>query len=263
MIIVKIGGGGGINIGGIVRDLAGLTERYIVVHGANAIRDEIARSLGHPTRVVTSVSGYSSVFSDEVAIDAIMMAYAGLRNKRIVEQLQQQGVNAVGLSGIDGRAIQGRRNKGIRVREGGKTLIVRDFSGKPRGVNGELLRLLLDHDYVPVLSIPIADENHTAINSDNDDIVNVLQQTFHAETILQLIEAPGFLEDKNDERSIVPRIRVKELEAREMQVQGRMKRKMLALKKLFEDGASQVILSDGRVEHPVRDALSGKGTVIQ
>jgi len=41
-----------------------------------------------------------------------------------------------------------------------------------------------------------------------------------------------------------------------------MKRKMLAVRKLFEAGASRVIIADGRSEHPVSDALSGKGTVI-
>ena len=41
-----------------------------------------------------------------------------------------------------------------------------------------------------------------------------------------------------------------------------MKRKMLAVRKLFEQGASKVVISDGRSEHPIRDALAGKGTVI-
>jgi acetylglutamate/LysW-gamma-L-alpha-aminoadipate kinase len=41
-----------------------------------------------------------------------------------------------------------------------------------------------------------------------------------------------------------------------------MKRKMLAVKKLFEYGATTVIISDGRSEHPVSDALAGKGSVI-
>ena len=42
-----------------------------------------------------------------------------------------------------------------------------------------------------------------------------------------------------------------------------MKRKMLALRKLFEGGANRVIISDGRVERPVHDALNGKGTIIK
>ena len=220
MILVKIGGGGDINLPGIAEDLAAVSDPFIVVHGANAVRDVIAEKLGNPTQVVTSVSGYTSVLSDKAALDAILMGYAGVQNKRIVELLQQNGVNAVGLSGIDGRAIQGQRNKGIRVRKNGKTLIVRDFSGKPRSANKELFQLLLDGGYAPVLSIPIIDERHTAINSENDDIINVLQAAFHAEVVLQLIEAPGFLADKDDESTVVPTIRAAELEQREAQVEG-------------------------------------------
>jgi [amino group carrier protein]-L-2-aminoadipate/L-glutamate 6-kinase len=263
MIIVKIGGGRDVNLKGVVQDLAALSERFVIVHGANAVRDEIAAKMGFPTRSVTSVSGYSSVLSDEKAIDAIMMGYAGIQNKRLVELCQQQGVNAVGLSGIDGKLVQGARNKGIRVRQNEKTLMMRDFSGKPKQINQELLALLLDHGYVPVICIPIIDENNCAINSENDDIVAVLQETLHADTVIQLIEAPGFMDDINDDNSLVPNISRAELDAREAQVEGRMKRKMLALKKLMENGAARVMISDGRVEHPIQDAFSGKGTIIQ
>ncbi len=263
MIIVKIGGGKEINLLGIVQDLAALPKPFMVVHGANAVRDEIAAKLGHPTKSVTSVSGYSSVLSDEHAIDAIMMAYAGLQNKRLVELCQRHGINAVGLSGLDGKLIQGVRNKGIRVRQNEKTLMLRDQSGKPKSINTELLGLLLDHGYTPVLCIPIIDETHAAINTENDDIVSVLQESVHAETVIQLIEAPGFMDDISDESSLVKLISKADLEAREAQVEGRMKRKMLALRKLMESGAGKVIISDGRVEHPIQEALSGKGTVIQ
>jgi [amino group carrier protein]-L-2-aminoadipate/L-glutamate 6-kinase len=263
MIIVKIGGGKEINLEGIVRDLSGVKDRFIIVHGANAIRDAIALKMGYPTKTVTSVSGYTSVLSDENAIDAIMMGYAGIQNKRLVELCQRHGVNAVGLSGIDGKLVQGARNKGIRVRQNEKTIMMRDFSGKPKSINRELIILLLDHGYVPVISIPIIDENNFAINSENDDIVSVLQETLQAETIIQLIEAPGFMDDLKDETSLVQEISRTELEMREAQVEGRMKRKMLALRRLMDHGAGQVIISDGRVEHPIQDALSGKGTLIR
>jgi acetylglutamate kinase len=42
-----------------------------------------------------------------------------------------------------------------------------------------------------------------------------------------------------------------------------MKRKILALRKLFETGAQQVIISDGRCENPIKKALTGKGTIVQ
>ena len=263
MYIVKVGGGESVNLAGVVADLASIDEPCIVVLGANAVRDGLAAHLGSSTRTLTSVSGYTSVFSDEAAIDVIMMAYSGLRSKRFVELCQRRGVNAIGLSGIDARVVEGQRNRGIRVREGGKTLIKRDFSGKPRSVNAALLRTLLDGGYTPVLTIPIADENGFAINSENDDIVNVLQAALGAERIVQLIEAPGFLDDAGDPQSVVASMSQADLEWREAQVEGRMKRKMLALRRLFETGAAEVVIGDGRVEHPLRAALDGAGTVIR
>lgn len=263
MLLIKIGGGKELNLNGIIGDLAELKEKFIIVHGANALRDELAQKLNYQKRIVISLSGYDSVFSDEHTIDLAMMAYAGLKNKRIVEMLQQKGVNAVGLSGLDGKTIQGKRNSGIKVREGGKTLLLRDFSGKPKAINRNLLDLLLDNGYTPVLCVPLIDENNFAINSENDDIVALLQSEFKAEKVISLIEAPGFLLDKNDPTSLVSKMSKAELEAMEQKVDGRMKRKILAIRKLFgESGDTTVILSDGRTEHPVKDALNGKGTII-
>lgn len=262
MLIIKIGGGKELNLEGIISDLATLQEKFIIVHGANALRDELAKKIGYQKKIVTSLSGYDSVLSNEETIDLMMMAYAGLKNKRVVELCQQKGINAVGLSGLDGKVIQGKRNSGIKVRENGKTLLLRDFSGKPKAINRQLLDLLLENGYTPVLSVPLIDENNFAINSENDDIVALLQTEMKAEKNISLIEAPGFLLDKNDPTSLVSRISKAELEAMEEKVEGRMKRKILAMRKLFEGGDTTVIISDGRTEHPILDALNGRGTTI-
>jgi acetylglutamate/LysW-gamma-L-alpha-aminoadipate kinase len=263
MILVKIGGGKSINLEAIIADLAKQESPFIIVHGANVLRDRLAENLGMEKTVLTSASGYSSVFSDQDAIDVIMMSYAGLRNKRIVELCQRSEINAVGLTGLDGRLVQGERNKGIRVREQGKTLIKRDFSGKPRSINTGLLRMLLDNAYCPVLTIPIVDENGFAINSENDDIVVQLAAALEIDTVIQLIEAPGFLDNPDDETSLIKRMSLAQLNTREAQVEGRIKRKLLALTRLCADGKTRVIITDGRGEHPIEDALNGKGTHIQ
>ncbi|MBK8946521.1 MAG: [LysW]-aminoadipate kinase [Ignavibacteriae bacterium] len=263
MYIVKIGGGKDLNLQGIINDLVNLNEKFIIVHGANALRDELAEKLNKPKNVITSASGYSSVFTDEESLDIMIMAYAGLKNKRIVEMCQQVGINAVGLSGIDGKVIQGKRNSGIRIKDNGKLKIVHDFSGKPKTINISLLNILLDNGYIPVLSVPIIDENNFAINSENDDIVAVLKNDLNADKIIQLIEAPGFLENPKDPNSLVKYISKDELERRENQVEGRMKRKILAFRKLFEKGDATIYIGDGRTETPISDAINGKGTIIK
>jgi len=263
MILVKIGGGESINLEAVIADLSRQDSAFIIVHGANVLRDQISAKLGLEKTILTSASGYSSVFSDQDAIDVILMSYAGLRNKRIVELCQRYDINAVGLTGLDGRLVQGERNKGIRVREKGKTLIKRDLSGKPRVINTSLLRLLLDNGYCPVLTIPIVDEKGFAINSENDDIIVKIAAALEIDTVIQLIEAPGFLDNPDDESSLVECMTVAELNAREAAVEGRIKRKLLALTRLCANGKTRVIISDGRIEHPVEDALNGGGTHIQ
>lgn len=263
MYIVKIGGGKDLNLQGIINDLVNLNEKFIIIHGANALRDELAEKLNKPKKVITSASGYSSVFTDEESLDIMIMAYAGLKNKRIVEMCHQVGINAVGFSGIDGKVIQGKRNSGIRIKDNGKLKIVHDLSGKPKSINTELLNLLLNNGYIPVLSVPIIDENNFAINSENDDIVAVLKNELNVDKIIQLIEAPGFLENSKDPNSLVRNISKDELERRENQVEGRMKRKILAFRKLFEKSDATIFISDGRSETPITDAINGKGTIIK
>ena len=262
MMLIKIGGGQQINLDATIADLATLEQPFIIVHGANVLRDQLAQRLGMEKTILTSVSGYSSVFSDQDAIDVIMMSYSGLRNKQIVERCQRNGINAVGLSGLDGRLVQGERNKGIRVRENGKTMIKRDLSGKPRSINTVLLSLLLENGYCPVLTIPIADENGFAINSENDDIVAKIASALDIDSVIQLIEAPGFLDDLDDESSLVAEMSLAELHRREASVEGRIKRKLLALTRLCQGGKTRVILADGRGEQPVINALAGAGTHI-
>ena len=155
MMLIKIGGGEHINLEATIADLATLEQPFIIVHGANVLRDQLAQRLDIEKTVLTSVSGYSSVFSDQAALDVIMMSYSGLRNKQIVELCQRSGINAVGLTGLDGRLVQGERNKGIRVRENGKTMIKRDLSGKPRSINTSSAQLVAGQ-----WLLPGADDSH-------------------------------------------------------------------------------------------------------
>ena len=262
-IIVKIGGGAGIDIPAIAADIASITEPLILVHGANALRASLAEALAKPVKLLTSASGQTSVHSDDDAIEVMMLAYSGLQNKRLVEQLQINGCNAVGLTGLDGRLITGRRNRGIRVQEGSRTFLVRDRSGKAASVNAALLSTLLSGGYTPVITRPIADETGAAINSENDDVVAVMADAMSARAVVQLIEAPGLLRDPRNEHSMASKVSLEGLQAWEAIAEGRFRRKLRALCRVVEsDPSRRVIVADGRVARPVTRALAGEGTVI-
>ncbi len=266
MILIKAGGGRGINWEGICRNIAEIlvSEPAVLVHGASAWRDEIAARLSVPVKKVVSPSGVSSVYTDAEAIDIFLMAYAGLVNKRVVARLQAHGVNALGLTGVDGRLWQARAKKDILVRDAGKTKLLRDnLSGRVERINGGLLRLLIDQGYCPVICAPAISYEGEIVNTDNDTAAAVMAEELGIKTMVYLFEAPGLLRDPDREDSLirtVDRLRIDDVLsfARE-----RMKRKLMGVKRAFEGGVDTVYFADGRIENPVRDALAGKGTVIR
>lgn len=266
MILVKAGGGEAINWPGLAEDLAEVlkVEPVIVVHGGHALRDALAARLGVPVRKVVSPSGVASVYTDAEALDVFLMAYPGVANKKIVAELARRGVNAVGLSGVDGRLWQAKAKKDLLVRENGKTKLLRDnLTGRVDRVNVGLLRLLVDNGYVPVLSAPAISEEGEIVNTDNDGAAAVLAEQMGIERLVFLFEAPGLLSDPEQPGTLIPRIPRTALDEFIALAGDRMKKKLMGVKRAFEGGAKEVYFGDGRRERPLKDALAGRGTVIR
>ncbi len=268
MIVVKSGGGAGINTEAVCADVAALSrqgEQLVLVHGGSHQTNRIAEQLGHPPRMVTSVSGHRSRYTDRQTLEILVMVMAGRINKGLVETLQRLGVNALGLSGLDGRLLVGRRKATLRIIEGGKRKVLRgEYSGKIEEVNAALLTSLLDAGYLPVVAPLALSHQGEALNVDGDRAAAAIGAALRAETVVILSNVPGLLRDVADESSLLRHIpRDQTAEALERYAQGRMKRKILGAIEALQGGAGRVILADGRVEQPVRRALEGKGTVIQ
>lgn len=266
MILIKLGGGKNINLDAVCQDVKTLLakgEKVILVHGASVLRDTIAEKLGHPTKTITSPSGISSVYTDAAAMDIFLMTYPGLVNKKIVAKLQSYGVNAVGLSGIDGQLWQGKRKTAIYAQAGTKTKLITDnLTGKVEKINSQLLHLLLDHHYLPVLCPPAISEDNEIINTDNDWAVAVLAGALNIEKMVVLFEAPGLLKTFGDESTVIKTIDKNKLAEYFPYAQGRMKKKLLGAQAAFNQGLKTLYWSDGRIPNPIINALAGQGTVI-
>ncbi len=267
MIIVKVGGGKGIALEAVCQDVSALVgrgERLILVHGASHETNVLSTALGKPPRFVTSISGVESRYTDRDTLDIFNMAYVGKMNKRFVERLQQLGVNAVGLCGADGRSMEGERKAAIKVIENGKRKVLRDdFTGRIEKINTDLLTLLLDHGYTPVLCPPGLSYESEIINVDGDRAAAVLAAAFKAETLIILSNVPGLLRDVNDPASLVHKIDKAHMASYMDLAHGRMKKKVMGAAEALAQGVGTVIMGDARIEHPIQQALQGQGTVIR
>jgi [amino group carrier protein]-L-2-aminoadipate 6-kinase len=267
MIVVKVGGSEGIDLDAFCRDLANCIKSgmdIVLVHGGSHETNVISTKLGRPPRFVTSLSGVESRYTDRETLSIFTMVYVGKVNKYIVEQLQKQGVNAVGLSGVDGRLLEGSRKEFIKVIEDGKRKVLRDdFTGKVEKVNVNLLRLLRDNGYTPVITPPAISYESETINVDGDRAAAVLAAALGAEKLIILSNVPGLLRDVNDESTLIGEIRRDQIERYAEFAKGRMKKKVMGAAEALAEGVGEVVFADARGENAVSRALEGKGTVIR
>lgn len=267
MLVVKVGGGKELNIDAVVADIAALRDAgqdLILVHGGAETTNEVAEALGHPPEFVTSESGYVSRRTDRRTLEIFEMVYCGQLNKLWVEKLQSAGVNAVGLSGLDGRIFEGTRKDTIRVRMNGRRLVLRDdWTGTVERINTDLLRLLLDNGYLPVLTPPGASDKGEAINVDGDRAAAMVAAAFQAEALVILSNVPGLLRNFPDESSLIREIPRSKADDFMQYAEGRMKKKVMGAVEAISEGVRKVIFADGRMEGPVSRALAGEGTQIK
>lgn len=267
MIVIKIGGGEGIDYDAVCEDVAQLAaegQRLVLVHGGSHMTNVVAAALGYPPQFVTSPSGVTSRLTDRAALEIFEMVYCGQINKNIVERLQARGVNAVGLSGIDGRIWQGPRKKAIRVVEDGRKRIIRDtYTGKVEQVNTVFLNSLLDGGFLPVLTPPAISYEGEAMNVDGDRAAAATAAALGATELLILSNVPGVLRHFPDESSLVQCLTRDEIEyARRKYAQGRMRIKLLGTAEALDGGVQRVLIGDARGRRPILQALDGRGTVI-
>jgi acetylglutamate/LysW-gamma-L-alpha-aminoadipate kinase len=265
--VVKLGGTEGVDFSAACSDAAELLRqgmKLVFVHGGSAEASALGEALGTPPRFITSPSGYTSRYTDRKTLEIFAMAVKGKVNTMLVEQLQMLGVNAFGLSGLDGRLMQAARKDSIQSVENGKRKMIRDdYTGKVEGVNAGLLKILLDNGYLPVVAPMAVSQRGEALNIDADRAAASIASALQAETLILLTAVPGLMKNFPDETTVISQLAQSQLPAALESAQGRMKKKVLGAEEALKGGVKRVIIADGRIQNPIVKALSGIGTVIQ
>jgi len=270
-VVVKVGGAKAVDPAGAVGDVAHLAANgrsVVVVHGGSTVVDETLERLGIEPEYVESASGVTGRFTDAETMEAFAMAMAGKLNTELTAEFRSAGVDAVGLSGVDGGLLSGPRKSAVRVVEDGKRKIRRgDHSGKIESVNADLLAGLLDDGYTPVVSPPMAgdegDGEVTPVNADADRAAAAVAGALGADLVL-LTDVSGVYADPDDpETRIDAAATPAELATVEDAAEGFMGKKVMAAREALEGGSGRVVIADANVRDPVVAALGGEGTTVE
>lgn len=188
-----------------------------VIHGGGKQLTELAQKLG----VVQTVIEGRRVTDDDT-LDLAKMIFRGKINTEILSALRHRGIEAVGLSGIDGGVIKAERRppKDFVNKKTGETKTV-DFGhvGDVVEVDTRLVTLLLEHDYLPVISSLGADDDGKIYNINADTIATEIAAMLGAEKLILLSDVNGIYLDPNDESTKITRLTA--AEAREMITDGK------------------------------------------
>jgi acetylglutamate/LysW-gamma-L-alpha-aminoadipate kinase len=265
MITIKIGGSvvDGLHTS-IISDLKKILEKekIILVHGGGKEVTKISETLGKEQKFIVSPGGIKSRFTDKETVEIFTMVMSGKINKMIVGMLQKNGINAVGLSGVDGKIIQAERKKKLIVinEKGRKMIIDGGYTGKIQDVNTNLIQLMLDHGYVPVISPIAISEEFDFLNVDGDRAAAYVAGKMQSDKILFLTNVNGLLMDDK----LVTKLTLKEAKEILPKIGFGMEKKVLAATEALEMGVKQALISNGQRENPISSAIANNNcTVIE
>ena len=178
--------------------------RICVVHGGGKQLSDLAKKLGIEQTIIEGRR-----VTDDATLEMAKMIFAGKINTDILSALRNRGIEAVGLSGVDGNIVHAERRppKEILNRETGiKDKVDFGHVGDVVQINARLLTVLLDHGYLPVISSLGADDEGTVFNINADTIAAEIAVQLQAEKLILLSDVDGLYLTAGDPDTKVSRI---------------------------------------------------------
>ncbi|WXB00340.1 acetylglutamate kinase [Pendulispora brunnea] len=205
-IVLKLGGDviAGPYLGAIASDVAALARAgtpVVLVHGGGPQATALQKQLGQTPNIVGGRR-----ITDEATLDVMKMTLAGKVNVDLCAALVAAGARPVGLHGASSCVIRAVKRPPRVVSGGGPDPIDFGFVGDVTGLRHELLSLLLDAGYVPVLACLGADEGGNVYNINADVVANQSAIALGARSLFLVTDVPAVLRDVADPTSRIPRL---------------------------------------------------------
>jgi acetylglutamate/LysW-gamma-L-alpha-aminoadipate kinase len=211
---------------------------------------------------VTSPSGIKSRYTDKETAEIFTMVMAGRINKSIVQMLQKNGINAIGLSGVDAKVIQAERKKKLLIvnDKGRKQAIDGGYTGKIKEINSSLIKSLLDQGLTPVISPIAISEESDFLNVDGDRAAAYVAGKVGTDKVLFITNVDGLLMDDK----LVTKLTLAEAKEIRPKIGPGMEKKILASTEALDMGVKEALIANGQKENPISSAISHDNcTVIQ
>ncbi|HST50750.1 MAG TPA: acetylglutamate kinase [Pyrinomonadaceae bacterium] len=256
------------NLASLCEELALLHQvgiRICVVHGGGKQLTELAEQLGVEQTIINGRR-----VTDDATLDMAKMIFAGKINTDILAALRHRGVEAVGISGVDGNIVLAERRppKEVFNRATGESEHV-DFGhvGDVLEINDRLLRVLLDHEYMPVVSSLGADDEGRVFNINADTIAAEIAVRLQAEKLVMLSDVDGIYLREGERESKISRLSAEGVGAliSEGVATGGMIPKLQSITEILRRGVRSAHIIEGSARNALLSEVftdEGTGTMI-
>jgi len=210
----------------------------IIVHGGGHSINKMLKKLSIEPEFFNGLR-----VTDEETMEVVEMVLAGNVNKGIVNDIQLQGVDALGLSGKDGNLLEVKK----KILDG-KDL---GFVGEVINVKISLLNEIVKNSIIPVIA-PIGEDNlGNTYNINADDVASAISKALNAEKLVFLTDVSGVLTNMNDHTTLISEMNVDQALSyiEDGIITNGMIPKVKCCVEAIRNGVNTVHIIDGRVEH--------------
>lgn len=222
----------------IMRDIVLLSQigiKVVVVHGGSAEITDMLSRLGKESQFIDGVR-----VTDQETLEIMQMVLSGKISNSLVNLIEYNGGQSIGLSGLDGRMIEALpRDKAL------------GFVGDIRKINVQPLLDVLEKGYVPVITTIGSDREGNVYSIDPDAAAARIAGDLGAESLIAVTDINGILSDIKDPASLISEIKVADAPAliKDGTVHGGMIQKVQGCIYAISWGVRKVFIIDGRIPH--------------
>lgn len=269
IIVLKYGGNAMVNDSlkeSVMQDVLLMKSvgiKPVIVHGGGPFINNMLTDLNIETEFKKGLR-----VTDDAVMNVAEMVLSGQVNKDIVKHYNKIGGKAVGISGKDGNLIKVKKkyieehnNKG-EIRQVDIGLV-----GEIETIDPALVNLLIDNDFVPVISPVAADMNGDTYNVNADYVAGEIAGAIGADKFILLTDTKGVCKDKDDESTLLAELTLAEVEEHIESgvISEGMIPKVECCSHALRKGVRQAHIVDGRLKHSLLLELffdAGIGTMI-
>jgi len=236
----------------VISDVVELSKSYRIClcHGGGPSINKLLEKLNVKSEFINGLR-----YSSKEVVDVVKMALIGEVNSELVSLINAQGGRAIGISGISNKLLQCKKKE---------SEVDLGYVGEIEKVNSEVIELLLDNYYLPVIA-PLGTDGINTYNINGDTAAGKLASAIKVDKLLLLTDIEGVCNDIK-KRDVISTLNVKDIPLLKEKgiISGGMIPKIDCCIQAIEEGVKEVQIIDGRVQHIIFKALKEEdiGTTI-